>query len=43
MTEKDAVKCQRFATERCWVLPVDAEVDPALGALVLRKLDERKR
>lgn len=43
MTEKDAVKCQRFATERCWVLPVDAEVDPALGALVLRKLDEGKR
>jgi tetraacyldisaccharide 4'-kinase len=39
MTEKDAVKCQRFASERCWALPVDAEVDAALGALVLRKLE----
>lgn len=41
MTEKDAVKCRRYATERCWVLPVDAEVDPALGALVLAKLEKR--
>jgi len=41
MTEKDAVKCRRYATERCWVLPVDAEVDPALGALVLGKLENR--
>jgi tetraacyldisaccharide 4'-kinase len=39
MTEKDAVKCRRFASERCWVLPVDAEVDPELGALVLRQLE----
>jgi tetraacyldisaccharide 4'-kinase len=39
MTEKDAVKCQRFASERCWALPVDAEVDPGLGALVLRQLE----
>lgn len=39
MTEKDAVKCLRFATQRCWVLPVDAHVDSALGALVLRKLE----
>lgn len=26
MTEKDAVKCQRFATPRHWVLPVTAEM-----------------
>jgi tetraacyldisaccharide 4'-kinase len=39
MTEKDAVKCQRFASERCWALPVDAEVDTGLGALVLRQLE----
>lgn len=39
MTEKDAVKCQAFATDRCWVLPVDAQVDPRLGALVMRKLE----
>lgn len=27
MTEKDAVKCQRFADDRHWYLPVDAELD----------------
>ncbi len=26
MTEKDAVKCERFATERCWYLPVRAKL-----------------
>lgn len=36
MTEKDAVKCRGFATERWWALAVDAEIDPALGELVLR-------
>ena len=30
MTEKDAVKCTAFATEKCWVLRVDAQLDPAL-------------
>jgi tetraacyldisaccharide 4'-kinase len=39
MTEKDAVKCAAFATNMHWVLPVDAEVDPRLGDLVLRKLE----
>ena len=38
MTEKDAVKCRTFATERHWALPVQAELDPALGELVLGKL-----
>ncbi len=38
MTEKDAVKCQRFANKNHWVLPVSAEIDPAFGELVLRKL-----
>jgi len=38
MTEKDAVKCQPYADERQWALRVDAQVDPALGELVLRKL-----
>jgi len=41
MTEKDAVKCERFATERYWVLPVDAVVEPALGQQLLRKLGHR--
>jgi len=38
MTEKDAVKCRRFAAEAHWVLAVDAAPDPRLGDLVLRKL-----
>ncbi|OGA22013.1 MAG: tetraacyldisaccharide 4'-kinase [Betaproteobacteria bacterium RIFCSPLOWO2_02_FULL_67_26] len=39
MTEKDAVKCQPCADERHWALRVDAQVDPALGERVLRKLN----
>jgi tetraacyldisaccharide 4'-kinase len=38
MTEKDAVKCERFADDRCWALPVRATVEPALLALVERGL-----
>lgn len=38
MTEKDAVKCRQFKDSRCWVLPVQATVDGALGELVIRKL-----
>jgi tetraacyldisaccharide 4'-kinase len=41
MTEKDAVKCRHHADERHWALRVDAQVDPALGELVLSKLDPR--
>ena len=38
MTEKDAVKCRRFATGRHWYLPVDAEVDPALETDLIARL-----
>jgi tetraacyldisaccharide 4'-kinase len=38
MTEKDAVKCLAFARENWWYLPVEADVDPALGSLILTKL-----
>jgi len=38
MTEKDAVKCASFAKAGWWYLPVEAEVDPALGQLILAKL-----
>ncbi|HYL18212.1 MAG TPA: tetraacyldisaccharide 4'-kinase, partial [Burkholderiales bacterium] len=38
MTEKDAVKCSAFARESWWYLPVEADVDPALGVLILNKL-----
>lgn len=38
MTEKDAVKCEKFAAPNMWFLPVEAVVDAALGELVLRRL-----
>jgi tetraacyldisaccharide 4'-kinase len=38
MTEKDAVKCSAFARENWWYLPVEAEIDPAFGNLILAKL-----
>ncbi|MCC6193317.1 MAG: tetraacyldisaccharide 4'-kinase [Burkholderiales bacterium] len=38
MTQKDAVKCARFADGRSWYLPVRATVDPALVALVEHKI-----
>ncbi len=38
MTEKDAVKCAPFATERCWVLRVDAQVAPTLTQLIIEKV-----
>jgi tetraacyldisaccharide 4'-kinase len=39
MTEKDGVKCRRFASESHWELAVDAVPDPSLGELVMRKLE----
>ncbi len=42
MTEKDAVKCVAYADEHHWALRVDAQVDTALGELVLRKLDSTR-
>jgi len=38
MTEKDAVKCQRFAKEGWWFLPVEAVVEDRLTALMMSKL-----
>ena len=43
MTEKDAVKCRRFAKPHHWVLPVHAVVDPAFGNFLLEKLGEHRR
>ena len=43
MTEKDAVKCRRFADEAHWELPVDAVPDPGLADLVLRKLETLRK
>lgn len=40
LTEKDAVKCERFADARCWVLAVEAQPDVLLGEQVLQRLKE---
>ncbi|MGH8618255.1 MAG: tetraacyldisaccharide 4'-kinase [Burkholderiales bacterium] len=42
MTEKDAVKCAAFATERCWALPVEARVDEALAARLVQLFAPRR-
>ncbi len=39
MTEKDAVKCTAFADGRCWYLPIEARLDPAL----IPRIEERLR
>ncbi len=38
MTEKDAVKCARFARSDDWVLEVDAVVDPGLQSCIFNRL-----
>ncbi|MDD4912419.1 MAG: tetraacyldisaccharide 4'-kinase [Sideroxydans sp.] len=38
LTEKDAVKCAPFATDKFWVLRVDAHVSPALTQLIIDKV-----
>jgi tetraacyldisaccharide 4'-kinase len=38
MTEKDAVKCQAYAPEECWYLPVSAQFNRADAATLLRKV-----
>ena len=43
LTEKDAVKCVTFADARYWVLRVDAQIDPALIELIMRKIQNNGR
>ena len=38
MTEKDAVKCRRFADARHWCIPVQAALPEAFGARLLSLL-----
>lgn len=43
MTEKDAVKCQQYATENMWVVPVSIKLDERLSLRLLgmlKKIDE---
>ena len=42
MTEKDAVKCAGLTAGETWVLPVEAELSPALIDLILEKLHGRQ-
>jgi len=43
MTEKDAVKCQAFADERHWCLPIKAKVDENFVRELIIKLKMRKK
>ena len=38
MTEKDAVKCQAFASAQCWYLPVSARFAPADDSALLGRI-----
>ena len=38
MTEKDAIKCRKFAHDRHWALPVDAKLEPDLIHSLLQQL-----
>lgn len=42
MTEKDGIKCRKFALADSWMLPVEADMDPALVALVGQTLRRRE-
>jgi tetraacyldisaccharide 4'-kinase len=42
MTEKDAVKCRKFAAENHWVFPVRASLDPAFDRWLLERLSGSK-
>nr|WP_036275566.1 tetraacyldisaccharide 4'-kinase [Methylomonas sp. 11b] len=41
MTEKDAVKCARFATDQYWYLPIDAELPEAFSQQLLKLLKDK--
>jgi tetraacyldisaccharide 4'-kinase len=43
MTEKDAVKCRRYADDRHWYVPVEAELDKQFGPRLLAILEKRKK
>ncbi|MDO8825566.1 tetraacyldisaccharide 4'-kinase [Methylophaga sp.] len=40
MTEKDAVKCQAFASTNMWYVPAEAQLSPSLGPEIDQKLRE---
>ena len=40
MTEKDAVKCKRYADKKHWFIPITAELQDKFGQAILKKLKE---
>ena len=38
MTEKDAIKCWKFAPEGCWMVPVSAQLEPQFEEALLQRL-----
>ena len=42
MTEKDGVKCERYASARHWALLVDARVDDALAQVLLAQINRKR-
>lgn len=42
MTEKDAVKCYRYAKENWWYLPVDADIPEEDANRILTRIQEIK-
>ena len=38
MTEKDAVKCEKFAQDNFWYLPIDVNIDSKFTNVILKKL-----
>ncbi len=42
MTEKDAVKCTRFADARCWSVPVDASLPPGTADSLYQLISGKK-
>jgi tetraacyldisaccharide 4'-kinase len=43
MTEKDGVKCRRFADARMWAVAVEARLAPAVADALLSRLERDKR
>ncbi|HSD97091.1 MAG TPA: tetraacyldisaccharide 4'-kinase [Sulfuricaulis sp.] len=42
MTQKDAVKCERFADDNMWYLAIEARPDPRVGDEVWRRFKEKQ-
>jgi len=41
MTEKDAVKCQRFARQNLWYLPITVRLDDEFEQQLLKRIEAR--